>query len=145
MERNILGLLRYLIAVTILAGAAPNYFLIWIVWRGISIFLPSQHIYQIGDDFLYSMYQRTVVFFFEHCTGQKVTTVLISHQYLHSNSLLILVFIGLCFWRCRTNFQKERKCTLFRKPSVDRYSILKRKLQPSTFIFIFILNLYQKR
>ena len=69
---NVLGLFRYTVSVIILGASAPNYFLVWAVWRGVSIVLP-QHVYQIGDDFLYGLYQRMVVFFFEHCTGQKVS------------------------------------------------------------------------
>lgn len=69
--KKILGKIRYVLAVVVLAGSAPNYFLLWALWRGVSLFLP-QWKYQGGDDFLYSMYQRMVVFFFEHCTGQKV-------------------------------------------------------------------------
>lgn len=65
------GILRYVVAVLLLAGSAPNYFLIWFVWRGLSLFMP-EWIYQVGDDFLYSLYQKMVVFVFEHCTGVKV-------------------------------------------------------------------------
>jgi len=68
---KILGAVRYIIATSVLLGSAPNYYLFWALWRGLSIVLP-QWMYQQGDDFLYSMYQRMVVFFFEHCTGQKV-------------------------------------------------------------------------
>jgi len=68
---KVLGAIRYVIATSILFGSAPSYFLFWAAWRGLSILLP-QWIYQMGDDFLYSMYQRMVVFFFEHCTCQKV-------------------------------------------------------------------------
>lgn len=66
-----LGALRYIAATSMLFGSAPSYFLFWAGWRGISILFPKW-MYQVGDDFLYSMYQRMVVFFFEHCTGQKV-------------------------------------------------------------------------
>lgn len=66
-----LGLVRYALALIIIAGSAPNYFLFWAFWRGVSMILP-QWIYQIGDDFLYSMYQRMVVFFFEHLTRVQV-------------------------------------------------------------------------
>jgi len=68
---KVLGATRYIFASSILFGSAPSYFLFWAVWRGISLLLPKW-MYQTGDDFFYSMYQRMVVFFFEHCTGQKV-------------------------------------------------------------------------
>ncbi len=68
---SLIAKIRYVFAVVVITGSAPNYFLLWFLWRGISLFLP-QWKYQDGDDFLYSMYQRMVIFFFEHCTGQKV-------------------------------------------------------------------------
>ncbi|KAI9558282.1 hypothetical protein GHT06_015035 [Daphnia sinensis] len=69
--KGFLAKIRYVFAVIVITGSAPNYFLLWALWRGISLFMP-QWKYQDGDDFLYSMYQRMVIFFFEHCTGQKV-------------------------------------------------------------------------
>ena len=75
--KSILGKLRYVFAVVVLAGSAPNYFLLWALWRVVSTFMPQSK-YQDGDDFLYSMYQRMVVFFFEHCTGQKVLVSFLS-------------------------------------------------------------------
>ena len=68
---TILGYIRYVIATVVLTAAAPIYFLLWAVWKAISIAFPAW-VYQAGDDFLYSMYQRMVVFFFEHCTRLKV-------------------------------------------------------------------------
>jgi hypothetical protein len=73
--KGVLAKIRYVFAVVVITGSAPNYFLLWFLWRGISLFLP-QWKYQDGDDFLYSMYQRMVIFFFEHCTGQKVYLIL---------------------------------------------------------------------
>ncbi|ROT66163.1 hypothetical protein C7M84_015834 [Penaeus vannamei] len=52
-------------------GVAPEYLAIWLVWRGASLVLPSW-IYQWGDDKLYSLYQRLVLFFFETCTNLEV-------------------------------------------------------------------------
>ena len=77
--KSILGKLRFVFTVVVLAGVAPNYFLLWALWRIVSSFM-SPSTYQDGDDFLYSMYQRMVLFFFEHCTGQKVLLVGIPNQ-----------------------------------------------------------------
>jgi lysophosphatidiate acyltransferase len=68
---TVLGYIRYVTATVVLTAAAPIYFLLWAVWKAISLAFPAW-VYQAGDDFLYSMYQRMVVFFFEHCTRLKV-------------------------------------------------------------------------
>lgn len=39
--RGMLGVIRYVLAVVFLAGSAPNYFLLWAFWRGISLVLPQ--------------------------------------------------------------------------------------------------------
>lgn len=92
---------RYVFAVMVITGSAPNYFLLWALWRGISLFMPHWK-YQDGDDFLYSMYQRMVIFFFEHCTGQKVQLPLEIFQYLPKSYNKF--YKGLLYWRCCSHF-----------------------------------------
>ncbi|CAG0913403.1 unnamed protein product [Notodromas monacha] len=55
----------------VLAGSAPPYIVAWVVWRGATAFLPKW-VYQVGDDFLYFIYQNCVLFFFEYMTGVQV-------------------------------------------------------------------------
>lgn len=52
-------------------GVTPQYLAMWLLWRGASIAMPDW-LYQWGDDKLYSLYQRLVLFFFETCTGVEV-------------------------------------------------------------------------
>ncbi|XP_069979196.1 1-acyl-sn-glycerol-3-phosphate acyltransferase epsilon isoform X1 [Penaeus vannamei] len=62
---------KYAFGSAMMIGVAPEYLAIWLVWRGASLVLPSW-IYQWGDDKLYSLYQRLVLFFFETCTNLEV-------------------------------------------------------------------------
>lgn len=64
---------RYAFGSAMMIGVAPEYLAIWLVWRGASLVLPSW-IYQWGDDKLYSLYQRLVLFFFETCTNLEVVS-----------------------------------------------------------------------
>ena len=68
------GILRYAISTSIMVGAAPEYYAVWLTWRILSIPLPSW-LYQKVDDMLYSTYQRLVLLFFEHGTGLKVSSL----------------------------------------------------------------------
>ncbi|XP_037776426.1 1-acyl-sn-glycerol-3-phosphate acyltransferase epsilon-like isoform X4 [Penaeus monodon] len=68
---TIVGKARYVFGSVIMIGVAPEYLAIWLVWRGASLVFPSW-IYQWGDDKLYSLYQRLVLFFFETCTNLEV-------------------------------------------------------------------------
>ncbi|XP_066950351.1 1-acyl-sn-glycerol-3-phosphate acyltransferase epsilon-like isoform X2 [Macrobrachium rosenbergii] len=62
---------RYALGSVIMFGMAPEYFGLWLVWRGVSMMLPGW-MFQWGDDKLYSLYQRLVLFFFETCTRLEV-------------------------------------------------------------------------
>ncbi|XP_064101870.1 LOW QUALITY PROTEIN: 1-acyl-sn-glycerol-3-phosphate acyltransferase epsilon-like [Macrobrachium nipponense] len=62
---------RYALGSVIMFGMAPEYFGLWLVWRGVSLMLPGW-MFQWGDDKLYSLYQRLVLFFFETCTRLEV-------------------------------------------------------------------------
>ena len=65
----------------VMFGVVPQYFLIWICWRIISCLLPNW-IYQAGDDIYYSVYQKFVLFFFEHVAGTKVSLYFILYFFL---------------------------------------------------------------
>ena len=60
-------------------GTAPTFILVWGGWRVATALLPNK-IYEKGDDFLYSLYQKLVLFFFENCSGVKVSHVFKSQQ-----------------------------------------------------------------
>ncbi|GFY50561.1 1-acyl-sn-glycerol-3-phosphate acyltransferase epsilon [Trichonephila inaurata madagascariensis] len=62
---------KMVVPTIVMFGVVPQYFLIWIAWRFMSCLLPSW-IYQAGDDMYYSVYQKFVLFFFEHVTGTKL-------------------------------------------------------------------------
>ncbi|ELT96978.1 hypothetical protein CAPTEDRAFT_217174 [Capitella teleta] len=52
-------------------GTAPTFILVWGSWRMATALLPKK-VYEVGDDFLYSLYQKLVLFFFENCSGVKI-------------------------------------------------------------------------
>ncbi|GIX84187.1 1-acyl-sn-glycerol-3-phosphate acyltransferase epsilon [Caerostris extrusa] len=62
---------KMVVPTIVMFGVVPQYFLIWITWRFMSCLLPSW-IYQAGDDIYYTVYQKFVLFFFEHITGTKL-------------------------------------------------------------------------
>ncbi|KAG8178308.1 hypothetical protein JTE90_026279 [Oedothorax gibbosus] len=55
----------------IMFGVVPQYFFVWIAWRFMSCVLPHW-VYQAGDDIYYSIYQKFVLFFFEHVAGTQL-------------------------------------------------------------------------
>ncbi|XP_069947471.1 1-acyl-sn-glycerol-3-phosphate acyltransferase epsilon isoform X4 [Cherax quadricarinatus] len=61
----------YALGSVMMIGVAPEYLGVWLAWRGITLVLPNW-VYQWGDDKLYSLYQRLVLFFFETCTRTEV-------------------------------------------------------------------------
>ncbi|XP_030054807.1 1-acyl-sn-glycerol-3-phosphate acyltransferase epsilon isoform X2 [Microcaecilia unicolor] len=63
--------LRYMLPAAVMLGTAPTYFLSWAVWRLVSSLLPAR-LYHEVDDRLYTVYQSTVLFFFENYTGVEV-------------------------------------------------------------------------
>ena len=69
-----LDAMRTAVPAVILLGSAPNFWLIWCGWRGLTAVMPNK-VYQVGDDFLYSMYQRMVVFFLENFSGVDVSVL----------------------------------------------------------------------
>ncbi|XP_035224564.1 1-acyl-sn-glycerol-3-phosphate acyltransferase epsilon-like isoform X2 [Stegodyphus dumicola] len=62
---------KMVVPTIVMFGVVPQYFLIWLTWRVVSCLLPNW-IYQAGDDIYYSVYQKLVLFFFEHVTGTKL-------------------------------------------------------------------------
>ncbi|CAM1299019.1 Uncharacterised protein g2298 [Pycnogonum litorale] len=73
--------LSFCVPSVVILGSVPQYFLMWLSWRTVSLILPPW-IYQTGDDICFSLYQRLILFFFEHVNGIKV--------YLHGDAEKIL-------------------------------------------------------
>ncbi|KAG2467051.1 PLCE acyltransferase, partial [Polypterus senegalus] len=63
--------LRYWFPAAVMLGTAPAYLLTWGVWRLLSTVVPAR-LYHRMDDFIYSIYQSMVLFFFENYTGVEV-------------------------------------------------------------------------
>ena len=63
--------LKWILPAVFMLGSAPTYLLIWCGWRTFTVILPT-NVYIKGDDFLYSLYQKLVLFFFENYTGVEV-------------------------------------------------------------------------
>lgn len=70
--------IRSSIPLICLFPSAPTFYLIWFVLRLISLISSSNTFYRQWDDFFYSMYQRAVLFFFEHWIQTKVSSSLYS-------------------------------------------------------------------
>jgi len=64
--------LKLSIPIVSLYGSAPTYFLLWSLLKTVTSLFPSSNIYRISDDYLYSIYQRFVLFFFQNCLSVKV-------------------------------------------------------------------------
>ncbi|GAB1611054.1 1-acyl-sn-glycerol-3-phosphate acyltransferase epsilon-like [Argonauta hians] len=62
---------RWIVPGFVIVGSAPCYMAVWGAWRALSAALPHR-IYQIGDDKLWSVYQRLVLFFFETYSGTQL-------------------------------------------------------------------------
>jgi len=56
-------------------GTGPVYFALWFIWKCISLAFP-RWVYESGDDFLYSLYQKMVLFFCQNCSGVEVGELL---------------------------------------------------------------------
>jgi len=61
----------WIIAVWCLLGTGPVYFAVWFIWKCVSLALP-RWVYESGDDFLYSLYQKMVLFFCQSGSGVEV-------------------------------------------------------------------------
>jgi hypothetical protein len=59
------------ISITLLLGIAPVFYWLWIVLRLVTAAF-HRTVYEAADDFLYSLYQKLVLFFFENCSGIEV-------------------------------------------------------------------------
>ena len=64
--------LRWVIPAAIMLGSSPTYITIWSGWRMLSSLLP-QRFYIYGDDRLYSLYQRLILYFFHTYTTTEVS------------------------------------------------------------------------
>ncbi|CAF1093034.1 unnamed protein product [Adineta steineri] len=64
--------LRMAIPIITLFGSAPIFFVTWFIMRFITLICFSQQIYRRWDDYLYSFYQKLVLFFFENWTHTKI-------------------------------------------------------------------------
>ena len=62
----------WIIAVWFLLGTSPVYYILWLIWKCATLAFP-RWVYEFGDDFLYSLYQRTVLFFCQYCSGVEVS------------------------------------------------------------------------
>ncbi|UJR10845.1 hypothetical protein I4U23_015033 [Adineta vaga] len=68
----VINTLRIAFPVLTLFGAAPTFFLLWFLLRLITLLCFSPQIYRRYDDYLYSLYQRFVLFYFESWSQVKI-------------------------------------------------------------------------
>ncbi|CAM4922463.1 unnamed protein product [Rotaria socialis] len=68
----VLNSIRIAIPVISLFGSAPTFFTLWLLLRLITYFFCPHHMYRLFDDYLYSLYQKSVLFFFEHWVNTKI-------------------------------------------------------------------------
>ena len=64
--------LRWFLPASFLLGSSTTFITGWFPWRLLTAILPSK-VYHYGDDIYYSLYQRLILFFFEHYTGLRVS------------------------------------------------------------------------
>ncbi|CAF3844330.1 unnamed protein product [Rotaria magnacalcarata] len=76
----VLNSIRIAIPVISLFGSAPTFFTLWLLLRLITYFFCPHYMYRIFDDYLYSLYQKSVLFFFEHWVNTKHGCI-----YVHRN------------------------------------------------------------
>ena len=84
------GALQWVLPAIYMLGNGTTFMFFWLPWRIITLVLPSW-VYEYGDEFLYSMYQRMIVFFYEHYTNLKV----IFHGKLVYWSRLFIILCGV--------------------------------------------------
>ncbi|XP_062519647.1 1-acyl-sn-glycerol-3-phosphate acyltransferase epsilon-like [Corticium candelabrum] len=65
---HIVSSLSWLPSATFMFACAPQYFLLSLAWRVISLPLPTRT-YERGDEMLYTLYQSMVIFFFENMSS----------------------------------------------------------------------------
>ncbi|KAF4529225.1 hypothetical protein B566_EDAN017663, partial [Ephemera danica] len=103
---RVLRFLRYAFSTAIMLGAAPEFLLLWSIWKGVSLLLPAW-VYQVGDDFTYSIYQRLVLFFFNHCTVDWILTNMVAVEqgslghlrFVMKHELQMLPLYGFYFYQ----------------------------------------------
>lgn len=72
--------MRWIVPAGFMLGSAPAFYAVWGGWRIASAILPVR-IFEAGDEMLYSMYQRMVLFCFENLSGIEVCSVFKSLTY----------------------------------------------------------------
>ncbi|CAF3600945.1 unnamed protein product [Rotaria sp. Silwood1] len=64
--------IRIVVPVISLFGSAPTFFIIWFLLRLITFICCPHYIYRRCDDYLYSLYQKFILFFFENWVHAKI-------------------------------------------------------------------------
>lgn len=67
-----INLFKSTIPIISLYGSAPTFFSLWILLRSFTSIFTSKQTYRIYDDYLYSIYQRFILFYFQNWTSVKV-------------------------------------------------------------------------
>lgn len=70
-EFSLLKWMWWIYPVWCMLATGPVYFAVWFIWRCVSLALP-RYLYESGDDFLYSLYQKMVLYFCQYCSGVKL-------------------------------------------------------------------------
>lgn len=62
---------QWMIPAGFMLGTAPAYYSVWGTWRILSSVLPAR-VFESGDEFLYGLYQKLILFFFENFSGAEI-------------------------------------------------------------------------
>ncbi|KAJ8306258.1 hypothetical protein KUTeg_016803 [Tegillarca granosa] len=94
--------LKWIVPTFLMLGSAPIYTGIWSIWRILTILFPRD-IYRKGDDFLWSLYQRGVLFCFHTYTGLQclvdwVITDMLAIQQSSEGQVRYIVKDGIKFF-----------------------------------------------
>ena len=63
--------LKWILPAWMMLGSSPTFVSMWWAWRIVSSPL-STHVYERGDEALYNLYQKLILFFYENYTGLEV-------------------------------------------------------------------------
>lgn len=98
----VINFLRILLPVISLFGSAPTFFVFWFSLRFVTLFGFTRHIYRRCDDYLYSIYQRFVLFFFENWVNVKVYFMFLFFL-LHFLLAIFTNYLDIFSWRLQRN------------------------------------------
>ena len=107
-----------LVPFTVLLSTAPSFFAVWMPFRVVSVVLPKK-VYGQADDFMWGLYQRFVLFFFEKCCPVEVWW---TFMLFYGSWVKFHCFLGDIPWGYQWSVEQKGVCALHFQPPVNRCS-----------------------